>query len=332
MSTLAEVDPLRVIEGSPFFKGLEREEQVFLARQGRVTVHNQGEALFRPGDSPRTLWMVVSGIFEVSREEDPERGFDAVAYLGPGHLLGQSKIITGNQFRSLGRFPDGGTTVQWPRQMLLRRFWSSPALSMNYLQNMARRLEGIFAGIGRAASKLEGNLDHFDLATIVQTVVDSGATGVIEILDREGRVFGTIYTADKQVGPVLCGTLDGVEAFLEIFIGQPEHGRFRFDPLPHARQTDGQFLVSHLLLEVARIADEYESFASSLPAEARFVLTNQRIPEVVDTVPHMQSTILRALADRPTGWRDIARQLHVSTARIALELRDLLEKEYVRVL
>jgi CRP-like cAMP-binding protein len=329
---LPEVDPLRVIEGSPFFQGLEREEQVYLARQGRVAVHNEGDTLFKPGDPPRSLWMVLSGIFEVSREEDPSRGFDAVAYLGPGHLLGQSKIITGNQYRSLGRFPEGGSTVQWPRQLLLRRFWSSPALSMNYLQNMARRLEGTFAGLGRTSSKLEGNLDHFDLATIVQTVVDSKATGVIEILDRKGRVFGSIYTADKQVGPILCGTLYGMEAFLEIFIDPPEHGRFRFAPLPHARQTDDHFSVAHLLLEVARVADEYESFASSLPAEARFVLTNQRIPEGVDTVPHMQSTILRALADRPTGWRDIASELHVSSARVSLELRDLLEKEYVRVL
>jgi CRP-like cAMP-binding protein len=206
---------IRAVADSPFFQSMRKEDRADLARRGKLCEHGHGEVLFRPREVPKALYLVVGGVAEISRRETPDGEFEPVAYVGQGAVLAASKVITGTPFESLARFPEGGETLQWPRSLILRRIYQSPAFSMRYLQNLARRLEGGFAnGGGRGGTKLGGRLDHFDLPTILQTVVDTGAIGVLQVVDAQGRTFGTVYTEHRQIGPMSCGGLSGPEAFL----------------------------------------------------------------------------------------------------------------------
>ena len=128
-----------LIADSPFFGGLDAEERLVFATAGRVETHAAGVPLFEPRTAPTTLWMVLEGLVEVCRQEDPSAPSEAVAYMGPGAVLGENKIVTGTVYQSVARFPEGGRTAQWSRNMVLRRLGSSRHFSMHYLHHLARR-------------------------------------------------------------------------------------------------------------------------------------------------------------------------------------------------
>jgi CRP-like cAMP-binding protein len=318
-------DLLRAIRESPFFHGMALEEQMLLARLGRVDVHPAGGVLFRPGETPSALYLVLDGVVEVCREESSEVGLQPVAYLGEGSTVSESKVLTGTALNSLAHFPEGGTTLQWPRPVLLRQLYSSRDLALHYLQRLARRLEGTIADLGaHSDSNLRGRLDHFDLPAILQTVVDSGATGVLEILDAEDKNFGAIHTSSRMIGRILCGRLEGSEAFLEILNSPPENGTFRFSNLAVAPETDTYRQVQPLLLEAARVQDEFAHFAATVPETALLQPATRRLAWRGGIDADLVEEIWHQLSAQTCGWGVLAELLPFSRGQIALTVRDML--------
>jgi len=318
-------DLLRAIRESPFFHGMAQEEQISLARLGRVGVYPVGGVLFRPGETPSALYLVLEGVIEVCREESLEVGLQPVAYLGVGSTVSESKVLTGTALNSLAHFPEGGTTLQWPRPVLLRHLYSSRDLALHYLQRLARRLEGTVADLGaHSGSNLRGRLDHFDLPAILQTVVDSGATGVLEISDAKGKSFGAIHSRGRMIGRMTCGGLKGPEAFMEILNSPPENASFRFSNLTVAPETDTYRPVQPLLLEAARIQDEFSHFAATTSETALLQPATRRLAWRSDTNADLVEEIWHQLSNQPCGWGVLAELLPFSRGRIALTVRDML--------
>ena len=318
-------DLVRAIRESPFFHGMAQDEQISLARLGRVEVYPAGGVLFRPGETPSALYLVLDGVVEVCREESPEVGLQPVAYLGVGSTVSESKVLTGTALNSLGHFPEGGTTLQWPRPVLLRHLYSSRDLALHYLQRLARRLEGTIADLGaHSGSNLRGRLDHFDLPAILQTVVDSGATGVLEVSDAEGRNFGAIHTSNRMIGRIMCGSLEGTEAFLEILNSPPENGTFRFSNLAVAPETETYHQVQPLLLEAARIQDEFVHFSATVSETALLQPATRRLTWRSGTDADLVEEIWHQLSSQPCGWGVLAELLPFSRGQIALTVRDML--------
>ncbi len=318
-------DLIKTVSDSAFFQAMEEDDRIALARAGQLVEHGDGDVLFRPRQVPAALYLVVEGLAEISRTDSPDGELEPVAYVGAGAVLGASKVITGTPFESLARFPEGGETLQWPRPLILRRIYNSRTFSMQYLQNLARRFEGGFANIGRrASSRLRGRLDHFDLATILQTVVDSGATGMLEVADATGQRFGSIYTGDRRIGPVRCGTLSGPEAFYEILITPPERGTFTFSSARTQSTTEGLFEVRPLLLEAAALQDEFRRFRSEVPGTITIRASGRQLEwsDANDLV--LVERIWGSLAVKPEGWESLAARLPYSRCRVALAVRDLI--------
>ncbi|MEE4270293.1 MAG: cyclic nucleotide-binding domain-containing protein [Thermoanaerobaculales bacterium] len=312
---------IRAISDSPFFKGMVPDVRSSLADHGRVAIHSSGEMLFRPGRSATALYLILEGVVEISREVEEGQGIKPVAYLGPGAVLGESKVITGTALKSQARFPEGGSTIQWPRPLVLRKVYESRDFSLHYLQNIARRLEGTFASLdSRGSSNLGGMLDHFDLPTILQTVVESGSSGVVEIRDREGDTFGAVYTRERRVGPILCGTLSGEEAFVEIMVSPPAGGTFRFSTIGRQQETEESYHLQPLLFEAVRVKDEFNRFAAEVPPAAVLRHTG-RLPE---NGGPMADQVLKQVNMRPLGWGGVADRLPYAKGRVALTVRDLL--------
>ncbi len=316
---------VRVIGESPFFQGMAAEEQMSLARLGGVDVHPSGGVLFRPGDVPSAFYLVLDGVAEVCREESPALGVQPVAYLGVGSTLCESKVLTGTTLTSLAHFPEGGTTLQWPRPILLRQLYSSRALSLQYLQSLARRLEGTIANLGQhSGSNLRGKLEQFDLPAILQTVVDSGACGVLEIVDADGSPFGNIHTRNKLIGTMECRTLDGTAAFLEILNSPPSGGSFRFTNI-EVPIEDQQFRpLQPLLMEAARVQDEFTHFAATVSPTALLRPSSTRLDFVGEADPVLVDAIWHQLSAQPCGWGLLTDLLPFSKGQIALAVRDML--------
>ena len=318
-------DQMRAIRESTFFHGMPQEEQMALARLGNVDVQPPGGVLFRPGDVPAALYMVLDGVVEICREESPEVGMQAVAYLGYGSLLCGSRVLTGNSLISLGHFPEGGTTLQWPRPILLRQLYSSRDLALHYLQGLARRLEGAAANLGAFSnSNLRGGLEYFDLPAILQTVVESGATGVLEISDENGNSYGAINTKDKMLGRMNCGRLVGPEAFLEILNFSPPNGTFRYSNLSAPPETDRYYPVQPLLFEAARIQDEFAHFAVTVPDTAFLHPSTRQLTWSSPKVPRLVEEIWHQISAQPCGWGVLSELLPYCRGRVALAVRDML--------
>jgi hypothetical protein len=257
--------------------------------------------------------------------ESEEIGLQPVAYLGVGSTLSEAKVLTGTALTSMAHFPEGGTTLQWPRPVLLRQLYTSRDFALHYLQSLARRLEGTIANLGaHSSSNLRGKLEHFDLPAILQTVVESGVTGVLEINDHEGNPFGAIHTCDKMIGRILCGNLAGSEAFLEILNSPPEQGTFRFSALSAPPETDQYLPVQPLLFEAARIQDEFGHFAETVPETAFLRPSSGQLVWNSDSNADLVEQIWHQLSAQPCGWGLLTELLPFSRGQTALAVRDML--------
>ena len=318
-------DLVRAIRDCPFFHGMPPDEQMSLARLGGVDVQPTGGVLFQAGEVPAALYLVLDGVVEICRVESEEIGMQPVAYLGPGSTLSEAKVLTGTALNSMAHFPEGGTTLQWPRPVLLRQLYTSRDFALHYLQSLARRLEGTIANLGaHSSSNLRGRLEHFDLPAILQTVVDSGATGVLEVNDEEGNTFGAIHTRDKMIGRILCGNLAGAEAFLEILNFPPPHGTVRVSTQSSPTETDQYLPVQPLLFEAARIQDEFGHFAATVPQTAFLRPSSTHLVWKTDSNADLVEQIWHQLSVQPCGWGLLAELLPFSRGQVGLAVRDML--------
>ena len=216
--------------------------------------------------------------------------------------------------------PDPG-----PRPILLRQLYASRELSLHYLQGLARRLEGAASNLGaHSNSNLRGCLEHFDLPAILQTVVDSGATGVLEISDEDGGSFGAIHTRDKMIGRMNCGRLVGPEAFLEILNFPPVNGTFRYSNLSGPPETDRYYPVQPLLFEAARIQDEFAHFEATVPDNTLLTPSTNRLTWNAAKIPRLVEEIWHQLSAEPCGWGVLTELLPYCRGRVALAVRDML--------
>lgn len=319
-------DIYRALAESPFFQAMPADERVALAREGTFYLHGDGDELFRPRVVPTALYLVLEGLVEVSRVDGVERRLEPVAYVGPGSVIGASKIITATPFTSLARFPEGGATLQWRRAELLRRLYTSRDLSMHYLHNLAHRLEGTFASLGgRSAIKLGGNLDHFDLPTILQTVVDSGRTGVLSVLDATGHTFGIVHVHDGLAGPARCGALHGEEALLEIIISPPERGSFTFASHDAPEDTVPHIQVRPLLLDAARLQDEHRQLAERVAGDRPLRPAARQLEAGGEISAALAERIWEAVTSSPVGWLELACRLPYCRAHVAATVLTMLE-------
>jgi CRP-like cAMP-binding protein len=325
-------DLFKVVSESPFFHNMEEEGRFELARTGTVHDHGEGDVLFRPKDTPSALYLVVDGVVEISRREDPEGELEPVAYAGTGATIASSKVITGTPFEAQARFPEGGRTLQWPRTLILRHLNDSRSLSMQYLQNLAGRLEGRLATLGgRVGSKLRGRLDHFDLASILQTVVDSGASGVLEVADSRGNKHGAIFTENRRIGPILSGALSGTEAFYEILVTPPDSGTFTFSSVSPRGTGEQRYELPPLLFEAARMQDELRRFRDELAGDVPLCVSSRQLEWRDSEDLDLVERIWQALAAEPEGWESLAERLPYSRGRVALAVRDLLQYQILAV-
>ena len=325
---MQRTDLIKAITDSSFFQGVAYEERVALAELAQVLRHGEGETLFQPRQLPTALYLINDGVVEISRRQSPDGELEPVAYRGPGAVLAESKVITGTPFNSLARFPEGGTSLQWPRPVILRRLFESRDLAMHYLQNLARRLEGTFANLGgHEATKLGGRLEHFDLPTILQTVVESGSDGVLEVVDARGRPFGAISTHDRRVGPIRRGALRGAEALFEILMNPPERGTFVFRTVRKASDPEESLVLQPLLIEAARMQDELERFSVTVPPSRRLRPTARRPDAKAGEDRDLFDQIRHELATESCGWGVLAERLPYSRARVALAVRQLLRDD-----
>ena len=268
LSTPALTERLRAVDLFEMLSDADLERVLSAGQKRRLA---QGEYLFKAGDPPDSVHVVLDGAIEVVRStpDDPEP--IPVAYISPGEAIGDMALFTGNLRRSAGRAPEFAEILTLSRAAFEELTRTIDGYGLQLAGVFARRLAGFIQQMRgqRRKKELSGKLKFFDLPTVVQTLMSSKQTGVLTITDDDGRTYAQVLLRDGTVERARRGLLDGEEAFMEIFHNL-DSGEFFFRTVrePNADDVSNVAIAMsgmHLLMESTRLLDEFPAVRRRLP-------------------------------------------------------------------
>jgi CRP-like cAMP-binding protein len=100
-----------IITGLPLFKGYTSDGAKRLLRCGEIKVVSPGEVLFKEGDRPEFVLLVLKGKLQVFVER---RGKDMILTdAGPSKILGELSVLCGIPRSASVRVVEDSTYLQW---------------------------------------------------------------------------------------------------------------------------------------------------------------------------------------------------------------------------
>jgi len=100
---------------------------------------NKGELIFQEGDRGQGFYIVAQGkikVFKISFE-----GKEQILHIyGPGHTFGEVPVFQGKSFPASAMALEPSIILFLPREAFVRQIEKSPALAMNMLADLSRRL------------------------------------------------------------------------------------------------------------------------------------------------------------------------------------------------
>lgn len=116
-----------------------------------------------------------------------------------------------------------------------------------------------------AAATLTGDLDFFGLPSLLQSLADQQATGIVTLTGRHsGQTAGKLLFVNGKFADAQAAHLRGVEAVYQL-LERPVTGVFAFVPHPAAKPKGEVHDVMGLLFEGIRRHDEYRQLVLFVP-------------------------------------------------------------------
>lgn len=265
----------RILRGVDLFAMLPDTDLVRIQEAGQVRLLGPGETLFRAGDPPDRIHVILGGAIEVVRSTPDHPEPAPVAYLSPGEAIGDMGMLTGSARRSSGRAPEHAEVWTLDRPAFEHLTRAIPGYGMQVATVFARRLEEFITHArGQARRKeLSGRLKFFDLPTVVQTLVSANQTGILTLANEQGKPFAEVLLRDGAVERARCGAIEGEEAFYQLFMAGSE-GEFFFRSVAEPnRDAVSRVPITlsamNLLMEAMRLVDELPGVKQRLPDPER---------------------------------------------------------------
>ncbi|MEJ2164615.1 MAG: cyclic nucleotide-binding domain-containing protein [Desulfobacterales bacterium] len=286
-------DHIRFLKRAEIFEALGSDLLWIVLRRGVIESYTTpGAVLFQIGDPADVLYVVKSGIVEICRARGDGEPPSVVAYLGEGDTIGEMAITTGTSRGSMARIPQMAEVYKLSKSSFDALMQEVPEFSNSLLTVMSRRLEDRLRRQRVAAryQKLTGDLQYFDLATVIQALTGAGRSGTLSIRDSSGNMFAEIYFDLGRIRYAKLGHLIGKHAVYQLFLA-PLQESFVFEsgPLPADFNDEEEILASTpgLLMECVHLMDELKELKSEFPDDQRrFRLNNQSLTwDDPDTLP-----------------------------------------------
>jgi hypothetical protein len=117
-----------------------------------------------------------------------------------------------------------------------------------------------------AAASLSGELEFFGLPSVMQSLADMRATGLLTVSTKQGEMAGKLVFAEGRFVNAQSGQLRGVDAVYQL-LERPVTGAFAFVPYPldRVKSTVVPTEVMPLLMEGIRRYDEFNQACSIAP-------------------------------------------------------------------
>lgn len=278
---ISSKDETEFLSSCLLFQDLPWEVLYEITRRGDIRHLPAGSYLFRVGEVCTTLYVIYSGLVEVSAVRDSSGRLTIVGFLASGESLGESLALISGVHRTEAKIEEAAEIFTLPADSLKELIQTIPDFALKYTTALCNKLAASEGQLQARHSKrhLQGDLQHFDLATIIQTLNglresgvlmlypkmdnDIGGSGVIGVLP-----FARIYFEAGEARYIKLGSRGGEEGFYQLF-QMPLAGSFTFvqQELPDdmASTEPIRMPTMNLLLEAHRLQDELETFKHKLP-------------------------------------------------------------------
>ncbi|MEW6731662.1 MAG: FHA domain-containing protein [Acidobacteriota bacterium] len=280
---ISSEDETGFLASCPLFQDLSWEVLQEIKRRGELKHFPASSYLFRIGEVCNTLYVIYSGLVEVSAVRDTSGRPSIVGFLSSGDSMGESQALISGKHLSEARVEEDAEIFMLSAEDLRALIQMSPDFALKFTTALCHRLstsEGQLQA-RHTARQLQGDLRHFDLATIVQTLNGLHETGVLSLYPKMdidsselggpiGGVppFARIYFEAGEARYIKLGSRSGEEAFYQLF-QMPLSGNFSFGqqdlPEDMAATEPIRLPTMNLLLEAHRLQDELENLKRDLP-------------------------------------------------------------------
>ena len=265
-------EEIRFLNRNSVFHVLSAEARKEFYRRGTIVACERGEHLFLQGEPCTSLYVIKSGLIEVQREQNGERRPKTVALLRNGDLLCELGVLQGTPHRSLARAMEPAQVLKIERSRFERILELYPQLAVSMYEVLSQRMESMIlreGGLYSATGDLQGCLDWFDIATVLQSVVsDDSLVGAFLVHDDSGECVARVLVRKGMFVTAQVGTLRGEAAFHELFRMDLSGHRFSFRKRPigkvHPRFDLSAVPSMALLLDAARVKDEVSLVPASM--------------------------------------------------------------------
>ena len=259
------IDPA-FLRDSELFENQPAEVVRAVLSQGQLVQYGPGDVVFRQGEEGERLFVVKSGVLEVVAA--PADGTEPVpvAYLGTGEVIGELALLTGSPRSATVRSPERAELFAVDKAVFFDLMDVLPAFSRNLCVVLAKRLEATTLKVPRASGKqLQGNLQFFDLATVIQTLIGSHQTGALVVSQDKHRV-AEIFFYRGNIARAKFRQLVGDDAVFQLF-QMPIEGEFSFtgrEVEEDEVRNETTMPAISLLMESVRLQDELPLYKEKL--------------------------------------------------------------------
>jgi CRP-like cAMP-binding protein len=267
---------------SELFKDLSDDVLRAVLLQSTSRTLGTGDRIFEQGDPGDCLYVVKSGVVEITAKT-PE-GPTVLAYLGTGECIGEVALLTGSPRTATARVPERAELMILTKDVFDDLIMNFPILLRQLCVILARRLEHTIGKVPtstNAPKQLTGSLKYFDLGLMLQTLVDSNQTGKmsLEIAAMPKSLRADVFFSAGSIVWAKMGRLYGAEAVYQLFQMELD-GTFHFSGAATDRTPEPNVFDSSisLLLESARLHDELGQLKRRLPDPAR--VFRHKVPQL----------------------------------------------------
>jgi CRP-like cAMP-binding protein len=325
-------DSIHFLKRAEIFEELAQRHLIIVLQRGTIeSYHTPGSILFQLGEPADALYVVKSGVVEICRARSEDEKPSVVAYLGEGDTIGEMAITTGSPRGSLARIPQMAEVFKLPKTDFDALRQEIPEFSNSLLIVMSRRLEDRLRKQRVAAryQQLSGDLQYFDLATVIQALAGAGRSGTLTIRSSTGQTFAAMYFDLGRIRYANLGALKGSQAVYQLFLSPLQQSfTFQGGPLPADFTEEEEIMASTtgLLMECVHLQDELRELKHEFSDDQRqFKLNMQNlIWEDPDTMA-LARQIHRCLQQKDTIAR-MVQMIPYNEASIYMVLSDLRQK------
>jgi CRP-like cAMP-binding protein len=326
-----ELDDIGFLQDAELFRDMPDSVIRTIVSQGQTMHFGSGQIVVRRGDPGDSLFVVKSGVVEVS---NPGEG-PPLAYLGRGDFFGDLALLTGSERNADVRVPQEAELLVIDRDLFDDLMANHNGFGSQLALILARRLVSVLENLPDRTSKreLQGDLQYFDLATVVQTLISSGQSGVMT-LSSDADTVAQLYFQNGNIYRAHFGHRRGDEAVHHLFQTQLA-GEFLFESKGVAPLVDGPdpgitVPAMALMMDSVRLQDELKVLLEELPAWSTVLERNR--PSLSWTEDESQADARQIWACLHTSARvselfEKANACHYHAARIVTRL---LQTEQIR--